>query len=97
MRLLLDKDAAIEAADCDGRPALSRTAERGREAVVRLLLYKGAVTETADNIDGRTLLSWATEDGPEAVVRLPLDKGVAAEAPDSDRRMPLSRASLYRH
>jgi ankyrin repeat protein len=48
---------------------------KGHEAVVKLLLEKGAELETKDNYRGRTPLSWAAEKGHEAVVKLLLEKG----------------------
>ena len=46
------------------------TAREGQEAVVKLLLEKGAELESKDGW-GRTPLSWAAENGHEAVVKLP--------------------------
>jgi len=66
-------------------------AERGHEAVVRLLLNKGADLE-AKNKNNRTLLSLAAENGHEAVVRLLLDKGANLEAKENSRT-PLSRSA----
>jgi ankyrin repeat protein len=40
--------------------------KNGHEAVVKLLLEKGAELESKDK-DGRTPLSWAAENGHEAV------------------------------
>jgi hypothetical protein len=51
------------------RTPLSWAAERGHEAVVKLLLEKGAELESKDN-DGHTPLSWAADKGHEAVVKL---------------------------
>jgi Ankyrin repeats (3 copies) len=65
--------------DGDGMTALSWAAERGHEAVVRLLLEKGADVEAKADY-GRTTLSWAAERGHEAVVRLLLEKGADVEA-----------------
>jgi ankyrin repeat protein len=48
---------------------LSRAAEKGNEAVVQLLLEKGADPSKSDS-GGRTPLSRAVEKGNEAVVRL---------------------------
>ena len=48
--------------------------ENGHEAVVKLLLEKGAELETKDD-NGRTPLSWAAENGHEAVVKLLLEQG----------------------
>jgi len=49
-------------------------AERGHEAVVKLLLEKGAALETKDK-SGRTPLSLAARRSHEAVVKLLLEKG----------------------
>jgi hypothetical protein len=46
----------------------------GHEAVVRLLLEKGAELESKDS-EGQTPLSWAAAKGHEAVVQLLLEKG----------------------
>jgi ankyrin repeat protein len=56
--------------DTYGQTPLSWAAERGHEAVVRLLLEKGAESDWKDNINGWTPLSWATARGHKAVVRL---------------------------
>ena len=48
--------------------------EIGNEAIVKLLVEKGAELESKDN-DGRTSLSWAVEIGREAVVKLLVEKG----------------------
>jgi hypothetical protein len=45
----------------------------GHEAIVQLLLEKGAELESKDS-GGRTPLSWAARKGHEAVVRLLLKK-----------------------
>jgi hypothetical protein len=59
--------------------SLPRAAANGHEAVVKLLLEKGAELE-AKGDSGRTPLSWATENGHEAVVKLLLEKGAELEA-----------------
>ena len=53
-------------------------AEMGHEAVVKLLLEKGADVESKDDV-GQTPLSWAARGGHKAVVKLLLEKG--AEKP----------------
>ncbi len=50
--------------------ALHLAAENGQEAVVRLLLEKGAELESKDKKNGRTPLLWAARNGHEAVVKL---------------------------
>jgi ankyrin repeat protein len=56
------------------RTPLSYAAEKGHEAVVKLLLEKGAELETKSNY-GRTPLSYAAEKRHKAVVKLLLEKG----------------------
>jgi ankyrin repeat protein len=53
---------------------LLRAAQEGHEAVVKLLLERGAQVEVTDRY-GRTPLLWAIEKGHEAVVKLLLEKG----------------------
>jgi ankyrin repeat protein len=81
-----------------GRTPLSWAAEKGHEAVVRLLVEKGADLESRDSYDGRTPLSWAAEKGHEAVVKLLLGKGAELEAKDKYYgRTPLWRAAVNGH
>ncbi|KAH7478382.1 hypothetical protein FOMA001_g9748 [Fusarium oxysporum f. sp. matthiolae] len=82
----------IDVKDSHGRAPLSWAAENGHEAVVRLLLDRGAYIEAADKHYGRTPLSWAAENGHEAVVRLLLDRGAYIEAADKH----YGRTSLWR-
>ena len=56
----------------------------GHEAVVKLLLEKGAEPESKDNDYGRTPLSWAAGSGHEAVVKLLLEKGAELESKDTN-------------
>jgi ankyrin repeat protein len=69
-------------------------AERGHEAVVKLLLEKGAELESKDTEYSRTPLLWAAEKGHEAVVKLLLEKDVDLESKDKKySRTPLSWAA----
>jgi hypothetical protein len=73
---------------------LPKAAEYGHEEVVKLLLEKGADSESKDSKSGQTPLSWAAENGREAVVKLLLEKGAGPESKDSIYgRTPLSWAS----
>jgi hypothetical protein len=87
-----DVDLETENDNNIGRTPLSWAAEGGYEAVVKLLLEKGAEIEAGDDIFGRTPLSLAAEGGHEAVVKLLLKKGAEIEAGDNgefDSRTPL--------
>jgi hypothetical protein len=75
----------------DGRTPLWWATWNGHEAVVKLLLAKGAELEARDS-EGQTPLSWASENGHEAVVLL-LAQGAGLEARVEDGRTPLSWAS----
>ncbi|KAK3363920.1 hypothetical protein B0T25DRAFT_597508 [Lasiosphaeria hispida] len=78
---LAGKGANIELKDQAGRTPLLYAAEKGHEAIVRLLLDKGAKVEMLGlGGNGRTALSYVAEKGQEAVVRLVLDKGASVEA-----------------
>ena len=66
----------------NGQTTLSYAAEHGHEAVVRLLLDKGADIEAVDREGRMTALLYTTKHGHEVVARLLLDKGANIEAID---------------
>jgi hypothetical protein len=72
--LIVRDDVDVNTKDKGGRTPLSRAALNGHEAVVKLLLEKGAELEAKDE-DGRTPLLWAARNGHEAVVKLLREKG----------------------
>ena len=72
---LLENGHGLNFKDSDNRTPLLWAAEYGREAVVKLLLEKGAELETKGKEYGRTPLLWAAGNGHEAVVKLLLEKG----------------------
>ncbi|KAJ9659039.1 hypothetical protein H2198_003328 [Neophaeococcomyces mojaviensis] len=88
---------AINGADADGKTPLTWAAEKGHEAVVKLLVENGADLEAKDKKHGRTPLLWAAEKGHEAVVKLLLEKGVELEPKDNFGRTPLSWAAGNGH
>jgi hypothetical protein len=73
--------------------ALHLAAVQGNEAVVRLLVEKGADVEAMDN-DGKTMLHLAAVQGNEAVVRLLVDKGAEVTAMDNGGRTALHLAAV---
>jgi ankyrin repeat protein len=72
-------------------------AARGHEAVVKLLLEKGANVDTADE-KSQTPLSYAAAHGHEGIVKLLLaTEKVDVDSKDKDSRTPLSRATARGH
>ncbi|RKK61634.1 hypothetical protein BFJ69_g17106 [Fusarium oxysporum] len=93
----LDRNVlTVDASDEFGRTPLWWAIERGQEAVVRLLLEKGAAIE-AEGDFGRMALSWAAKGGHEAVVRLLLEKGAGSELKGGNGRTTLSWAAEGGH
>jgi len=76
---------------------LSWAADKGHEAVVRLLLDKGAAVDAKDKQYGRTALSWAADKGHQGVVRLLVDGGAAVDAEDTYGQTPLLYAAENGH
>ena len=76
---LIVRGQSLDLKDSNGRTPLSWAAEKGHEAVVKLLLEKGAELEAKDYYNGQTPLSRAAEKGREAVVKLLLEKGAGAQ------------------
>jgi hypothetical protein len=70
--------------------------QEGHEAVVKLLLERGAELETKDS-NQQTPLLWAAMYGHEAVVKLLLERGAELETKDRYQRTPLSWAASHGH
>ncbi|KAK8923034.1 Ankyrin repeat domain-containing protein 50 [Metarhizium anisopliae] len=81
--LLAERGADIDIRDRDRRTPLSWAARNGHEAVVKLLIEKGANTETTESYYGQTPLLWAARNGHKAVVKLLIEKGANIETTES--------------
>ncbi|KAK6519154.1 hypothetical protein TWF281_003843 [Arthrobotrys megalospora] len=79
-----------------GRTPLLMAAEAGQEAVVKILMEKGASLES-QNGRGQTPLSIAAEAGREAVVKILMDKGANLETKEERGQTPLSLAAEGGH
>ncbi|KAI9856131.1 MAG: hypothetical protein M1813_009249 [Trichoglossum hirsutum] len=86
----------IEARDIDGTTLLSLVIRKGNEAIVKLLLEKGAMLESKDQA-GRTPLWWAAANGHEAIVKLLLEKGAELNSKSYYGETPLLRAAANGH
>ena len=98
--VLLTAGADVNTRDGEGWTPLSRAAERGHEAVVKLLLDTGKVdVDSKDSGYGRTPLWWAAGGGHEAVVKLLLETGkVDLDSKDKyNGQTPLSWAARGGH
>lgn len=92
VKILLKKEADINATNKQGRTALMWAAGFGCTNAVRELLKGGAAIEAKDNV-GRTALMNAAEAGQTGVVALLLDQGANREVTDQDGYTPLMYAA----
>jgi hypothetical protein len=81
-----------DAADGDGRSALTHAAMTNAVAVARVLLDHGAQVETRDKL-GDTALHWAAKSGSVDVIRLLLAAHATADPPDLKGVTPLMLAA----
>jgi ankyrin repeat protein len=82
----------------NGYTGVNLAAANGHEAVVKVLLEKGAELESKDETWSQTPLSWAANNGHEAVVKLLLEKGAELESKEEKwGRTPLSLATETGH
>jgi len=96
LKLLVEKGAAIEAKDKNGRTPLICAAINGQKEVVQLLLEKDAAIE-ATNDSGWTPLMYAASGRHKEVLQLLLEKGANTEVKDSYDQTSLMKAAKDGH
>jgi ankyrin repeat protein len=92
-RALLDRGAAIDAKDREGKTALAKTAEANKLPLIRLLLERGA-NVNARAIDGSTPLFYAAEQDRGAAIALLLERGADPNLPGRRGVRPLAAAAF---
>jgi ankyrin repeat protein len=92
-RALLDRGAAIDAKDREGKTALAKAAEADKLQLIRLLLERGA-NVNARAVDGSTPLFYAAEQDRGAVVALLLERGADPNLPGRKGVRPLAAAAF---
>ena len=88
-RALLDRGAAIDAKDREGKTALAKAAEADKLPLIRLLLERGA-NVNARAVDGSTPLFYAAEQDRGAVIALLLERGADPKLPGRKGVRPLA-------
>jgi ankyrin repeat protein len=91
-RALLDRGAAIDAKDREGKTALAKAAEADKLPLVRLLLERGA-NVNARAVDGSTPLFTAAEQDRGEVIALLLERGADPNLPGRKGLRPLAAAA----
>jgi ankyrin repeat protein len=93
-RTLLDRGAAIDAKDREGKTALAKAAEADKLPLIRLLLERGA-NVNARAVDGSTPLFYAAEQDRGAVIALLLERGADPNLPGRKGLRPLAAAAFH--
>jgi ankyrin repeat protein len=91
-RALLDRGAAIDAKDREGKTALAKAAEENKLPLIRLLLERGA-DANARAVDGSTALFYAAEQDRGAAIALLLERGADPNLPGRKGVRPLAAAA----
>jgi len=91
-RALLDRGAAIEGRDREGKTALARAAQAGKIKLVTLLLGKGAEIN-AHSVNGSTPLFLAAEADRPPVVQTLLERGADPNVPGRSGLTALAAAA----
>jgi ankyrin repeat protein len=93
-RALLDRGAAIDAKDREGKTALAKAAAADKLPLIRLLLERGA-NVNARAVDGSTPLFCAAEQDRGAVIALLLERGADPNLPGRKSLRPLAAAAFH--
>jgi hypothetical protein len=100
LRVILRKadqiDVDIAARDIHGRTPLSYAADKGHEAVVKLLLEMGKADVDCRDNNSQTPLSYAAEEGHEAVVKLLLETVIGTEEVEFDMSITICSLRFYK-
>jgi hypothetical protein len=91
-RALLDRGAAIDAQDREGKTALAKAAEGNKLPLIRLLLERGA-DANARAVDGSTPLLYAAQEDRGPAVALLLERGADPNLPGRKGLRPLAAAA----
>ncbi len=91
-RALLDRGAAIDAKDREGKTALAKAAEADKLPLIRLLLERGA-NVNARAVDGSTPLLYAAQEDRGPAVTLLLERGADPNLPGRKGLRPLDAAA----
>ncbi|KAH0536261.1 hypothetical protein FGG08_006856, partial [Glutinoglossum americanum] len=96
---LLERGDKPNSMDGYGRTALSRAAENGHEAVVKLLLGVESIDmNSKDWYNGQAALLWAAQNGHEAVVKMLLSvESIDVNSKDEGGKTALLQAALSGH
>ena len=92
-RALLDRGAAIDAKDREGKTALTKAAEANKLSLMRLLLERGA-DANARAVDGSTPLFYAAEQDRGPAVALLLERGADPNLSGRKGVRPLAAAAF---
>jgi ankyrin repeat protein len=75
LKVLVEKNAAIEVTDERDRTPITWAAKKGHENIVRILLKRNAST-TKPDIEGNTPLMWAIDRRHDQIVRMIMEKSI---------------------
>ena len=96
VKMLLDKNANVNATTADGATALMAAAARGRPDICQVLLDKSADVNAVTSF-GKTALTYAANNGHVKVVELLLKYKADPKVLDNDGKMAVDYATANKH